>query len=677
MKLRTIRRTWKESKLKKAAAWLKAAALIAAIFLSLCTAATALENISESMIRITEIMYNPIGSDNNREFIEIYLGKNISLENYTIADSSSSDSLHILSHGKGHESSYALIVEDGFDYSNMECAVYGAGPTIGNSLNNNKDEIRLYNKEGKLVAFASYNNSLANGNGKTIEIFNSKAYESNNAGGSPCRAFILNSSISISNSANKSNKEYKSSYNESKKENNSSHKEYKSYGEENHSLTGNENCLSSGDCGLSCNSSSIFHNATNNTRYGNSPNCTEKKEAKGKESCSIGIMAESLIVNESSRLVFWFKLLCENKTLSQKEAEEKSYSINYYIKTGYGDFAKRPYESRSLAKKSWLAKCSKDKKNSGFIIFAELKKGNITISKSKKAAVVLCSKENTKESNNISMESSLKLYLEKESAVFGSTIPLSLLIKKGNTRKKSVKLWIENKAKKRASETASITISKGNELSLKVMLGLKDSCKAGLKSGIYMVVAEGLGKRAVERLFITGECKEAAEYKKGAVTNSKKATITGNEQESNSQRTAKKGTENKTRAIIKSFYCLSRYLKPEIKLFSTISKKPCIAVLKTKKSIISCSYANTTRLSFSIEPKNNSSYTLEIYCKANISSMKKISQKASKKSLVEYCKEAIKKETADDRKELVLSLISSKKPATDIAIKRGSKRGTI
>ena len=45
-----------------------------------------------SAIKITEIMYNPVGDDNNREYIEIYFDDGTAnLSRYIIADASSSD----------------------------------------------------------------------------------------------------------------------------------------------------------------------------------------------------------------------------------------------------------------------------------------------------------------------------------------------------------------------------------------------------------------------------------------------------------------------------------------------------------------------------------------------------------------------------------------------------------
>lgn len=91
-----------------------------------------------SAITINEIMYNPEGSDNNREYIEIYLEDPISLTNYIIQDLASEDVLEELQY---RDSNYALIVEEGFNYNSIDASVYSAGATIGNNLNNDDLEI--------------------------------------------------------------------------------------------------------------------------------------------------------------------------------------------------------------------------------------------------------------------------------------------------------------------------------------------------------------------------------------------------------------------------------------------------------------------------------------------------------------------------------------------------------
>ncbi|MGM5481875.1 MAG: lamin tail domain-containing protein [Nanobdellota archaeon] len=92
-------------------------------------------------VQINEVLFNPYGSDNNKEFVEIYLDGFENLENWTISDIQDNDTLKAV---KIVNSSYALITEKDFNHSNLNCSIYSAGATIGNGLNNDRDTIKLY-----------------------------------------------------------------------------------------------------------------------------------------------------------------------------------------------------------------------------------------------------------------------------------------------------------------------------------------------------------------------------------------------------------------------------------------------------------------------------------------------------------------------------------------------------
>jgi hypothetical protein len=136
---------------------------------------------------INEIMYNPEGDDNNKEFIEICMNstQDKNLSRWIIADSASNDTLIILRYNE--TSDYALIVEEGFNFTGTGASVYSAGATIGNNLDNSADSIRMYLPNTTLVASALYDGTIANGNGKSIELFNGSWHESVENGGTPGR----------------------------------------------------------------------------------------------------------------------------------------------------------------------------------------------------------------------------------------------------------------------------------------------------------------------------------------------------------------------------------------------------------------------------------------------------------------------------------------------------------
>ena len=111
---------------------------------------------------ITEINYNPIGEDNNQEYVEV---NTANLSNYTISDLESSDNLTLIAYFEGN---FSLIVEEGFNYSGINASIYSAGATIGNNLNNDFDVIIL-KKNGKIEDVAYYNKELGgDGNDKSL-----------------------------------------------------------------------------------------------------------------------------------------------------------------------------------------------------------------------------------------------------------------------------------------------------------------------------------------------------------------------------------------------------------------------------------------------------------------------------------------------------------------------------
>lgn len=105
-------------------------------------------------LTITEVMYNPPGNDNNKEYIEIFSEEQIDLSEYQIEDIESSDNLTLL---QQFNSSFYLIVEEGFNTTEINATIYSAGATIGNNLNNDGDAIilRKTNRIQDLVIYSS------------------------------------------------------------------------------------------------------------------------------------------------------------------------------------------------------------------------------------------------------------------------------------------------------------------------------------------------------------------------------------------------------------------------------------------------------------------------------------------------------------------------------------------
>lgn len=121
---------------------------------------------------ITEIMYNPSGGDNNREYVEVIFEEGVLMDGWTVKDSSHEDII-LLVNGTGN-SKINLIVEEGYSADYFEgidlqiVSIYSAGKAIGNGLSNSQDVVSLYDLQMELIDEKSYDGSIANGDGDAI-----------------------------------------------------------------------------------------------------------------------------------------------------------------------------------------------------------------------------------------------------------------------------------------------------------------------------------------------------------------------------------------------------------------------------------------------------------------------------------------------------------------------------
>jgi hypothetical protein len=125
--------------------------------------------------RISEVMYNPPGTDNNKEYVELIFDSPKMMKNWSVTDNKSSDVL-ILMNGSGN-SRINLIVEEGYNVSFLNLnnvSVYSVGVTIGDNLNNGGDIVIVSDSNGSVIDSVSYDGGLANGNNKSICFFKNK-----------------------------------------------------------------------------------------------------------------------------------------------------------------------------------------------------------------------------------------------------------------------------------------------------------------------------------------------------------------------------------------------------------------------------------------------------------------------------------------------------------------------
>lgn len=148
---------------------------------------------------INEVLYDPAGSDNNKEFIEIVTNEPLNLTGWIIADAEANDTLTELRYHEQTETFYLLIVEEGFNYTELNASIYSAGATIGNNLNNDYDEIKLFAPNGTLGANMSYNQTL---DGTSFEYANDTYRQSFFFGGTPGRENSREENSGVNETAN-------------------------------------------------------------------------------------------------------------------------------------------------------------------------------------------------------------------------------------------------------------------------------------------------------------------------------------------------------------------------------------------------------------------------------------------------------------------------------------------
>ena len=128
----------------------------------------------------SEVLYNPAGSDNGLEFIE--LSGDEDLTGCVVRDTASQDTLDILQAGSG----IILVVESDGIYANMttDAVVYGAGAAIGNGLGNTAETVTISCNGTDLLTIA-YNASLVTVPDGASIVWRDNAWVAGTVGGTP------------------------------------------------------------------------------------------------------------------------------------------------------------------------------------------------------------------------------------------------------------------------------------------------------------------------------------------------------------------------------------------------------------------------------------------------------------------------------------------------------------
>jgi biopolymer transport protein ExbD len=504
-------------------------------------------------------MYNPIGSDNNLEFIEVYMEDPINLENYIITDNTNNDTLSTL---KQTDSNYALIVEEGFDHSNINASVYNAGATIGNNLNNDGDSISLYNTEGYLIDFTSYDSTLANDNGKSLEKVDNNWQESEQEGGTPglengvVYETIINTTANNTNQTNINNTNNETNTNTTEdieepieepeqEDHDSGLKISIILDDELYSDVNYQNIFKIENLGHVSGTTdsingSIYYNITQDSYFKeNTFNIENLNAWKTSNTGNVKFPSPNtylicgLILNSTSNdqflddnnicQEFEVKDASENicdleisistekdifndgdkvKFYNNLNSEKYPYEITYWIEDMFEKQVKSEKITKNTNKKSWTIRS--DLPAEAFIINAKVKAlgcndQNEENDETKKVIVV---KNKREEESSITIDN---IYLgTDEKAKFGEVVKVLTTIYKGNTSKYSIKFYIQN-GKKRISETTTVHFhEKYNEHTMTIPIQLKTNCDLTYDDGVHELIIEGLDQRTQEKFKIEG-----------------------------------------------------------------------------------------------------------------------------------------------------------------------------
>ncbi len=516
--------------------------IIALILLAQCAIAA----------HINEVMYNPEGNDNNREFVEIYLEGNQSLEGWTVGDSASNDTLSTLFYT---DSSYALIVEDGYDYENSDASYYSAGATIGNNLNNDLDEIFLYDPSGNLVDTMSYDGTIANNNGLSIEYFNGSWQESLVSGGTPGHqnSIAYHAGDDTGPIVNQTG------------------------GETNASASADIN-----DTSVVDNSSDVIeYNGTEPQTDQTTPaddsseeNMTYFNETQDEDdvegSCDINISIHS------GKLVYE-----DGEKVSYKiDINDKShpYVIEYWAEDIIGNIVKSPYNTTNTNQRTWTPDCDD---GDVFFIRARIADAgcNDTEHDDDSAEIPVVVKCPLSEEDAVQQTEGIEIdeiYLGSDnSAEFGETIRVKLHITRGSTSKTAIEMYAEGDDGK-ISETTSMNMdSKDSEISLTAPLFIKPDCGDVLDDGDYILVVSGLGVEDSKKFRIDG-------HKSGFCK-----TVTKTVYKDSSCPDLKPVVLLKPKPKIKSFYTLAKKYSERLRLFANVEcPGTCVLDLSNETQVL-------------------------------------------------------------------------------------------
>lgn len=491
-----------------------------------------------AFVQINEVMYNPQGADNNKEFIELYTSELVNLTNYTLADSSSQDHLELL---QLTNSSYILIVEESFNYTEINASIYSAGATIGNNLGNNGDSILLKDQNGEIITTLTYNSSLgAEGNGKTLCLYNASWQECLATAGHKNEIEDETNQIELPKEAEETRKISLSVYLEDKV-----------YTGEKYTrlfklkIKDKDNCAEKDNIVVAyniTNSDYLIKTDQFNKEIGCSgysstgefiPTVPGNYVLCGKVILStlnettpsvcqdfIVIDTASIPCNISLNISIKEKeIYNESESIKFKiELNEKSFpfTIEYWIEDLLGKIVRNKINTTNTNQKSWKSNIDEEDRILLFksVVYPTCNDTNLTDNSREKMFFVVNPSQEPVSSINIE-----KLYLGTDDKVdWGDQFTVKVNIYKGDETKQSVQLWAEKEGE-RVSKTTKVNIyDKYKSYPLTLPIQLEANCNQKISDGKATLILEAFGMRTEKEFKIEDVdkdiCKDYLSYVK-------------------------------------------------------------------------------------------------------------------------------------------------------------------
>ncbi|MCG2719056.1 MAG: lamin tail domain-containing protein [Nanoarchaeota archaeon] len=214
------------------------------------------------------------------------------------------------------------------------------------------------------------------------------------------------------------------------------------------------------------------------------------------------------------------KILTNNTFIEEPEfkiriekiyGEKNNLTLNRRIKNIFGDTIKeyQTIEIEDALNYRTYSYSPNIKANNIYIIESEINSScDINPENDKMQETIFVQSEKPEEESEIEITNIYDLGQDKE-AKWGQTIKVKLEAYKGNTNKKTVNIWAENKDKEKASKQTRVNIvTKYSTTELTVPIQLKPNCDKKLKDGEYKIIAEGLESRTIKKITIKGVSEE-------------------------------------------------------------------------------------------------------------------------------------------------------------------------